>query len=164
MFQLNRDKEKDLFDDKTIEQSQEEIFKTIDSWGEYLEVRLTGDDFQAVKDEVWMAVKKERLTFDHSSEQFRYVLKNPIKDKNGNTVISQIIIHETTMEEKRGISKKKDNVDTLSSLFSSYCKDDSMKEIPLGFISRIMDRDQAIISAVILGFFVQAVPSKKSEE
>lgn len=156
------DAEKNVKEKK--EMTQDECFELIESWGEQLEVRLSPDDFEDVKFEIWKAVQKERLTFDFNEEIFRYVMKKPIRDKDGNVIISQLKIHETIMEQKRGISKKKDDVDTMASMFSAYCKDDEMNEIPYGFLTRIADRDQSIISAVILGFFVQAVPSRKSAD
>jgi hypothetical protein len=146
------------------ELSQEECYKLIDSWGDDMEVRLNPDDFEGVKNEIWKAVQKERLIFNPSDETFKYVFKSPIRDRDGNIVISTIIIHETAMENKKGMSKKKDSIDTMCSFFGAYCKKDNMEEIQPGFLMRILDRDQAVISAVILGFFVQAVPSKKSEE
>lgn len=146
------------------ELTQEECYKLIDEWGDQMEVRLSPEDFDGVKNEIWKAVQKERLIFNPSDETFKYVFKNPIRDRDGNIVISTIIIHETAMEQKKGMSKKKDNIDTMCSFFGAYCKKDNMEEIQPGFLMRILDRDQAIISAVILGFFVQAVPSKKSEE
>ncbi len=151
-------------DDKPEVMSQEQCYSMIDSWGETMEVRLNPEDFEGVKNEIWKAVQKERLIFNPSDETFKYVFKNPIRDREGNIVISQIIIHETAMEQKKGMSKKKDNIDTMVSFFSAYCKKDNMEEIQPGFLMRILDRDQAIISAVILGFFVQAVPSRKLED
>lgn len=143
--------------------SEKEAFDLIDEWGESLEVRLIDEDYEEVKKEIWLAVAKERLTFNHEDERFNYVLKNKIKDRNGNDVISQIKIHETDMEDKRGMTKSKEDIDTLASMFKAYCKRDDMSEIEHGFLTRIKDRDQAIISAVILGFFVQAVPGRKSD-
>ena len=62
------------------------------------------------------------------------------------------------------MTKHKDDIDTMAAMFQTYCTDSEGNEIPHGFLTRIKDRDQAIISAVILGFFVQAVPSKKLEK
>jgi len=146
------------------ELTQEECYKLIDEWGDQMEVRLSPEDFDGVKNEIWKAVQKERLVFNPSDETFKYVFKSPIRDRDGNIVISTIIIHETAMEQKKGMSKNKDSIDTMCKFFGAYCKKDNMEEIQPGFLMRILDRDQAIISAVILGFFVQAVPSKKSEE
>lgn len=144
------------------EMTYEKACELIDEWGEDLEVRLIEDDFQDVKNEIWKAVQKERLTYDSNEEIFTYVFKKPITDKEGNALFHMIKIHETPLEEKRGMTKKKDDIDTLAAMFQAYCKDSEMKEIPHGFLTRIKDRDSAIISAVILGFFVQAVPGKKS--
>ena len=58
--------------------TQTEAFDLIKEWGEILEVRLLDEDFEAVQKELWMAVKKERLTFDENEEVFTYKLKKPI--------------------------------------------------------------------------------------
>ena len=143
--------------------SQAEAFEIIQGWGDDLEVRLIDEDFEEVQKEIWQAVALERLTFDPGDEVFAYALKKPIKDKDGLDVISIIKIHETDMNSKRGMSKHKDDIDTVAAMFQAYCKDSEGKEIPHGFLTRIKDRDQIIISAVVLGFFVQAVPSRKFE-
>lgn len=144
------------------EMSEDQIFEIIDQWADILEVRLKEEDFDAVKEEIFLAVKKERLTFDESDEIFKYVLKKPVSDKDGNIVIDMIIVHESDMQAKRKMSKKrKDEIDGLADMFKVYCKKSDGEEIEHGFITRIKDRDQQIISAVILGFFVQAVPGKQ---
>jgi len=143
---------------KQKEMTQQEAFDLIQQWGEDLEVRLVDEDFEAVQKEIWMAVVKERLTFNESDEIFTYALKKPIQDKEGNNIISIVKIRETDMQKKKGLKKHKDEMDTLAALFSAYCTDTENNEIAHGFITRIKDRDINIISAVILGFFVQAVP------
>ena len=153
-------------DTPRIEKDKNEItkdkaFKIIREWGDDMEVRLFEDDFEAVQKEICMAVMKERLTFNSNEEVFIYNLKKPIKDQNGNVVISIIKMKETEMNNKKGITKHKDDIDTTAAMFQSYCTDSDDQEIPHGFLTRIMDRDQHIISAVILGFFVQAVPSAR---
>ncbi len=144
--------------------SQAEAYKIIRKWGDDMEVRLIDEDFEAVQNEIWLAVVSERLTFNQADEIFTYVLKKPIKDKDGNVHTSMIKLRETELGEKRGMTKHKDDIDTMAAMFQTYCTDSEGNEIPHGFLTRIKDRDQAIVSAVILGFFVQAVPSKKLEK
>lgn len=143
------------------EMTEKEAYDIIREWGDELEVRLKDDDFEALQKELWLSVKSERLTFDSMTETFSYVLKKPIEKKDGSGSISMIKIEETDMNGKREITKHKNDIDTLAALFKAYCRDSEGAPIELGFLTRIKDRDQAIISAVILGFFVQAVPSSK---
>lgn len=147
-------------ENKNEKMTEAQAYEIIREWGNILEVRLKDDDFDSLQKELWLAVKNERLTFDEQSETFSYVLKNPIQKKDGSGSISMIVIEETDMNGKREITKHKNDIDTLVALFKAYCKDSEGNPIEPGFLMRIKDRDQAIISAVILGFFVQAVPSK----
>jgi len=144
---------------KKEEMTRESAFKIIDGWGDDMEVRLVDGDWQDVKNEIWMAVKKERLIFNSSDETFTYTLKKPIKDKEGNEIISIIKIRESDMEQKRDMSKHKNDIDTVAAMMMAYCTRSDDNEIEPGFLTRIKDRDMQIIQAVILGFFVQAVPS-----
>jgi len=145
------------------EMSQKEAFAMLREWGDDLEVRLLDDDFHEVQKELWMAVKKERLVYDKETETFTYALKKPIIDKStGQSVISIIKIHESDMNDKRAMKKEKEDIDANANMFKAYCKTSEMEEIEHGFMTRIKDRDQLIISAVILGFFVQAVPGNQS--
>lgn len=144
--------------EKMTEQKAYDILK---QWGDMLEVRLKDEDFEDLQNELWQAVVSERLTFDSDTEAFKYVLKKPIEKKDGSGSISMIQIEETDMNGKREITRHKNDIDTAVALFKAYCKDSEGNEIQTGFIQRIKDRDQQIISAVILGFFVQAVPSRK---
>ncbi len=141
--------------------TKDKAFDIIEKWGEEMEVRLCDEDFEEVQREVCMSVMKERLTFDSAEEIFTYKLKKPIKDNEGKEVISIIKIRETDMNSKKGMTKHKDDIDTMAAMFQAYCTDSAGSEIAHGFLTRLKDRDQHIISAVILGFFVQAVPSKK---
>ena len=142
------------------EMTEKEAFSLIKEWADSLEVRLRGDDFEDLQNELWFAVKKERLIFDSGKEVFTYTLKKPIefKDKSGSLSIIKIL--ESDMNDKKDIAKHKD-IDAVIEMFGAYCRDSEGEKIPSGFLSRIKDRDQAIISAVILGFFVQVVPSQK---
>jgi hypothetical protein len=146
--------------------SEQESFDLIEKWGKELQVRLQDADFEEVKKEVWQAVSTYRLSYDNNDETFTYLLLKPIKSvDDGSTVMSMIKIKESDMNKKRGMSKPKDDFDKLAAMFKAYCTDSDGKEIEVGFLSRIKDRDQMIISAVILGFFVQAIPSsRKSAE
>jgi hypothetical protein len=150
---------------KKEKMSQQEAFNLIQEWGDFLEVRLIEDDFEEVQKEIWKAVQMERLTFDESEEVFKYVLKKPIKDVNtGQNVHTMIHIKESTMREKKEISKVKNEHDRGVALYKTYCTDTDGKEIQIGFLERIYDRDSNIINAIILGFFVQAVPGPVSQK
>ena len=72
-----------------------EAYKIIRKWGDDMEVRLIDEDFEAVQNEIWLAVVSERLTFNQADEIFTYVLKKPIKDKDGNVHTSMIKLRET---------------------------------------------------------------------
>ena len=141
--------------------TEDQAYEIIDTWCESLEVRLKGDDLEMLKSEIWKAVSSERLTYDNESEEFSYVLKKPIEMKDGSNSISMIKIHESDMNGKKDIGKYKNDIETMAALYKAYCTDSAGNPIEFGFLMRIKDRDQSIISAVILGFFVQVVPGKK---
>ena len=65
------------------------------------------------------------------------------------------------MQNKREMSKYKSDIDQAAALYKCYCTDSEGKEIEHGFLTRIYDRDSNILNAIILGFFVQAVPTGK---
>ena len=156
MFQTEKNKT------QKEKKSQKEVFEMIDGWGEDLEVRLVDDEWEDVKKEIWLAVKNERLAFNSTSQTFTYVLLKPITSRdNGEPLISILEIQETQMCNKRDIMKSKEDVDTTASMFKAYCTKPGGEQIEHGFLTRLYDRDVSIISAVILGFFVQAVPSRK---
>jgi len=156
------DKAKEKFKGKQSKEITEvEAYEIIDGWGEDLEVRLNQEDFEAVQKEVWKAVSKERLLYDNNREIFTYVLKKPIEFLDGSGRISIIEIHESDMQSKKKMSKFKDDIDKAAALLQAHCKMQDGSEIEHGFLTRIKDRDSAIIMAVILGFFVQAVPESR---
>lgn len=158
MFEKNDTKEKK--ESKVME--DKDAFDLIKQWAEDMEVRLRGKDLQALIDEIWLAVKKEKLVFDKEKEVFTYILIKPIADKNNpsNVLMSMIKISECDVSTKKSISKADEN-EALDEMIKAYCKDSEDNDIPAGYIDRIKDRDLNIISAVILGFFVQVVPGKK---
>lgn len=144
---------------KKLKMTQEEAFELIQEWAEYMEVKLSDDDLDEVKQELWMAVTKERLTFDESEEIFKYVLKKPIKDIHEKNVMYSILyLKESQMKDKKGMSKTKSDIDTAVQMYRSYCTDTEGNKIEVGFLERLYDRDMQNINAIILGFFVQAVP------
>lgn len=145
---------------KKEKMSQQDAFDLIDDWLYDMEVRLIDQDREDVKNEIWISVQKERLSFDREKGVFTYKLNDPIKDIDGNDVHTILQIKECNLERKRGMSKKKDDIDIMAALYAAYCTTIEGDDIPIGFMTRIMDRDQNILSAVILGFFVQAVPGK----
>ena len=150
---------------KEIKQmSQQEAFDLIKEWGEALEVRLLEEDFEEVQKEIWMAVKKERLTFDENEEVFTYKLKKPIRNiETGQPIYSILKIQETSMQNKREMSKYKNEIDQAAALYKCYCTDGEGNSIEHGFLTRIYDRDSAILNAIILGFFVQAIPAASAK-
>lgn len=150
-----------LFDDKKkSKMTEEEANETIKEWADIMEIRLKGDDYESLQNEIWMAVKNERLIFNRDKMFFEYVLLTPIALSDG-TTISKIKISEADMTKKKGLGKFKDDIETQAAFTKAYISDSEGEEIPIGYIMRIMDRDQIIINAVILGFFVQVVPGKK---
>lgn len=153
--------EKEIKNQESKEMSEREAFALIRKWADDMEVRLRGKDFEDLQNEIWLAVKKEKLTFDSEKEVFTYVLKKPVTDRNNpsNTLMSMIRISECDVESKKELAKS-NNAEALEEMIKSYCKDSENNDIPAGYIDRIKDRDLSIISAVILGFFVQVVPGK----
>jgi|WetSurMetagenome_2_1015567.scaffolds.fasta_scaffold72096_2 hypothetical protein len=153
---------KDKNNDESFEaMTEEKALSLIKEWADAMEVRLRGKDFEDLQNEIWLAVKNERLTFNKENEIFTYTLIKPIKDKDGKEVIISVLtISECNMNDKKNIAKYED-MEAAIEMLKAYCKTTDGKEIPVGFLSRIKDRDQNIILAVILGFFVQAVPSAK---
>lgn len=142
--------------------SEKESFELIGKWAKELEVRLKEKDMEDVKQEIWIAVSKKRLVFDSNTESFTYVFKKPIVDESGSIVLDLIKISEIGLEEKRQMLKEHENkTDDIIETVNAYCKKDNGSDIEIGFIMRIGDRDLSVISAVVMGFFVQAVPSQK---
>jgi hypothetical protein len=150
---------------KKEKMSQQEAFDLIQEWGDDMETRLVDEDFEAVQEEIWKAVQMERLTFDETEEVFKYVLKKPIKDQGtGQNKYNILYIAEQPLESKKGVSKFKDETDRAAALWKSYCRDSEGNEIAHGFLLRIHDRDANIINAIILGFFLEAVPGPLSQK
>lgn len=141
------------------EQSASGIIK---DWSDILEVRLKGDDYEEMKDEIILAVQKERLILDIESEVFTYLLLKPIVKKDGSGQIDMVKIYEPEQNEKRNIANFKNENDKGIATISAYIVDSEGNKIEHGFLNRLKDRDINIITAVILGFFVQAVPGKVS--
>jgi hypothetical protein len=142
--------------------SQDDAFKLIKEWGDSLEVRLLEDDFEEVQKEIWKAVQMERLVFNESDETFTYVLKKPIKDINEKEVAhSQLKIKECQMRDKKELEKYKKDFETAVATIKVYCTDMEGEEIQMGFLERLYDRDIQVLNAIILGFFVQAIPQAK---
>lgn len=140
--------------------TETQAYDLLKVWADDLEVRLTDDDFEEVQKELFKAVVNERLTYDSDKEEFTYALRKPIEQKDGGK-ISIIKIHDCEMGKKREMTKQKNEVDraiSMIQIYSSYQEIDEQKEIPIGFIGRLKSTDQNVILAVILGFFVQAVP------
>jgi hypothetical protein len=150
---------------KKEKMSQQEAFDLIQEWGDMMETRLMDEDFEEIKKEIWKAVQMERLTFDESEEIFKYVLRKPIENKEtGQVKYSIFHISEQPMEKKKGASKAKEEVDRAAAMYKCYCRDSNGEEIAHGFLTRVYDRDQNIINAIILGFFLEAVPGQMSQK
>jgi len=141
--------------------TRQEAYDTIREWGDLLEVKLKDEDFESLQNEIWMAVSRYRLIFDPETEIFTYTLKKPIVKKDGSGTISMLKIEESDMQNKRETTKWKNDIDTAVAFIKAYCKDSENKSIEHGFLTRIKDRDMSVLNAVILGFFVQAVPGSK---
>jgi len=137
-----------------MERSEAE--KLLYDWADILEVDTSKNSFKDVVEELALAVQKERLTFDEATEQFKYQLLKPIEKQDGSGSISVIDIRETSLNDNKSIQRFKENesVDQAMMLISKSCG------IELGFASRLKQRDVSKINAVVLGFFVQAAPSR----
>ena len=73
-------------------------------------------------------------------------------------------IEEATMQDKKDMSKYKNDTDKCIAMWKAYCTDSEGEKIPEGFLGRIKDRDSNIMNAIILGFFVQAVPGPVTQK
>jgi len=145
--------------------TQHKAFEILLDWYELLEIRLTPEDFGEVQKELWRVVSTERLSFDRESEIFTYVLKRPIKDRgDGKVLYSMIKMQDCDMNSKSEYQKIKDDFSRGVGMLQAFCSDSEGKEIPSGFLSRLFTADEINISAVILGFFAQAVPGLKGSE
>jgi len=143
--------------EKKERMSIEEAFAILEDWLDFYECRLIGDDRESVKKDLWKAVQMERLSLDKETEKFKYVLKSKIQKTDGGG-IEIFYLQEPIMDSKRDISKMKDRHSKGVANLQTYCIDEDGKEIPIGFLGRVKERDEITLSAIILGFFVQAVP------
>lgn len=143
-------------EEKKKRKSEAECFKIIEDWMDFFECRLTGNDREGIKKDLWVAVQRDRLELNESNEEFKYVLIKPIQKAEG--AISIIKMKESDMDGKEEMSRIKNEHARGISMLQKYCMDGDDNEIPAGFIGRIKDRDKITINAIILGFFVQAVP------
>ncbi|PKL40749.1 MAG: hypothetical protein CVV44_03845 [Spirochaetae bacterium HGW-Spirochaetae-1] len=133
-----------------------DAIKKIYEWAECLEVDTEREHFKDVVEELTLPVMKDRLDFDLEEEVFRYKLLSPIVKQDGSGSIEILTIKETDMNENKEIQRFKDNqsIDQATALLSKACG------IPVGFVSRIKQRDIGKINAVVLGFFAQTGSSR----
>ena len=66
------------------------------------------------------------------------------------------------MSDKEESSRMKDEYSKGIVMLQGHCKLEDGGDIPAGFLGRLKDRDEITLSAIILGFFVQAVPTQRS--
>jgi len=138
--------------------NEKEAHKTIENLFDVLEVSLNKDSLDVIKEQLTVPVKKERLTYNENEDFFEYTLIKPIKKIDSNeTIISKIRIEEADINAKEILDGlDKGSKDFTEKSFKVYCKDSEGKEIDLGFVGRVKDRDMKTISIVIASFFLGA--------
>lgn len=150
-----------MFDKKNAKEkmNRQDAEDKIREWADWLEVDTELEHFQDVIDEILLAVKKERLTFDKDEDIFKYKLIKPILKQDDSGSIEIVDIHETSFNDNRVIQrfKKSESIDQATALLAKAIG------IEPGFVSRLKQRDISTINAVILGFFVQAAPTRASD-
>lgn len=153
MSEENKPKENPMKSKKEL-MSKEDARDEIVSWADALEIDSETDGFNDVVDEIQFAVRKERLSFNHEENNFKYALLVPIEKKDQSDPISIVTISEMTMQQKKVIQRFKENegIDQAVSLLAAALG----MEDQVGFVQRIKDRDSTIINAVLTGFFMGA--------
>lgn len=141
-----------------IKITETDAYNVLKEWSEHLEVRLNDEDFEEVQKELFRSVQNERLSFDKTTDEFTYKLKKPILTDAGDVAHSIIKISDCEMKDKRDMHRSKNPTDQGIEMFKVYISQTDGEDIAHGHIGRIKSSDEIIITAVILGFFVQAVP------
>jgi len=139
---------------------REDAEAIIKEWGEAFELDTESKNFQDVIEELIQPVRHGKLKFNPDDKTFDIVLFFPIEKQDGSEPISMVKIRSTSMNEKKGVQKynKKQTIDQATTLLAASC------DIEIGFAGRIKEPDTPRINAVIMGFFVQAAPSRDSDD
>lgn len=152
------------FEKKKETKTKAEIDAIIDGWLEDRECNFDEETANEYKRPLFFAVKKDRLSYNDSERSFTYMLKSPIKNDKGEDKYSMFKISPSKIGNKTDIEKQKLSIDQTIQTFKAYCTDTNGEEIPIGFLMKIDDDDQDVLLAIILGFFVKAVPKHMKSE
>ncbi len=131
--------------------SSEEAEALLLEWAEYLELDTDRDLYADLVDELRMAVRLERLTFEAESETFRYQLIKPVNEKG------IVEIKECDFNDKKVIQRFKDNesIAAAGAMLSKYTNFTAAE------IGELKERDVTRVNAVVIGFLAQMAPGKK---
>ena len=131
--------------------TREEAEKLLESWADYLELDTDRQLYTDIVDELKMAVRNNRLTFDIEDEVFKYMLIKPVGD------IQIVEIKECNFKQKKIIQRYKDNesIDSAGAMLSKYTN------LSIEQVNDLKDRDVNKINAVVLGFLAQVSPGGK---
>ena len=100
--------------------SSEQAEALLLEWAEYLELDTDRDLYADLVDELRMAVRLERLTFEVESETFRYQLIKPVNEKG------IVEIKECDFNDKKVIQRFKD-----SESIAAFCQRMIRTRLPL---------------------------------
>ena len=131
--------------------TREEAEKLLSDWADYLELDTDRQLYTDIVDELKMAVRNNRLTFDIEDEVFKYMLIKPVGD------IQIVEIRECDFKQKKIIQRYKDNesIDSAGAMLSKYTN------LSIEQVSELKDRDVNKINAVVLGFLAQVAPGSE---
>ena len=131
--------------------TREEAEKLLESWADYLELDTDRQLYTDIVDELKMAVRNNRLTFDIEDEVFKYQLIKPVGD------IQIVEIRECNFKQKKIIQryKKNESIDSAGAMLSKYTN------LSIEQVSELKDRDVNKINAVVLGFLAQVAPGSE---
>ena len=131
--------------------TREEAESLLKEWADYLELDTDRQLYTDIVDELKMAVRNNRLTFDIEDEVFKYVLLKQIDD------VQIIEIKECNFKQKKVIQRYKDNesIDSAGAMLSKYTN------LSIEQVDKLKDRDVNKINAVVLGFLAQVSPGGK---
>jgi hypothetical protein len=135
---------------------REDAEKLIGKWADVMELDTKRQLYKDVLEELTLPVQKEKLTFDQDSEEFTLQLRKAVK--NGDSEINFVKIKSIPMEEKQVIQKYKDDesVESAMAMVSKYI------DQSISIVKQFHDIDISRINTVIMGFFAQVSPQKKS--
>lgn len=142
---------------KTVKKiSKDEAMELMADWADAVELDSEGDLFKAVANELYMAVRLNKLSFDEETEEFTYNLSSPVTDSK-NQAKSIITIRSISMEDKKILEKynQDEGVKGTVALIAKYTG------LTTSMVSQLKDRDITRINAITTGFFMQQLPGEK---